>query len=329
MKYKLTKRAFIGAAIAATAMSFTLPAMAQDYPSRPVTLIVPFAPGGNTDLTARIFADALSKQLNQPVVVDNRPGAGGTTGGGMVASAAADGYTLLWSGSSLLSIAPLLYPDLSYDISKAYQPISRIMTHSIVLAVNKDIPANTIEEFVAYAKENPDGINYGSPGVGTIHHLTMELFKSEAGFEAEHIPYQGNGPASTDLIAGTIDAMFMGVPLALPYKGGEELKFLGVTTATADPNMPEVPTFTAAGFPQLEVSQSWYGVLGPAGLPEDVLAKLSEASKAAAKTDDVVRVAGEQGMETVVENPEDFHEAITSTAETWKRVSEENNISFK
>lgn len=169
MKYKLTKRAFIGAAIAATAMSFTLPAMAQDYPSRPVTLIVPFAPGGNTDLTARIFADALSKQLNQPVVVDNRPGAGGTTGGGMVASAAADGYTLLWSGSSLLSIAPLLYPDLSYDISKAYQPISRIMTHSIVLAVNKDIPANTIEEFVAYAKENPDGINYGSPGVGTSY----------------------------------------------------------------------------------------------------------------------------------------------------------------
>ncbi|GAA4530198.1 tripartite tricarboxylate transporter substrate binding protein [Chelativorans composti] len=329
MKINVSKRTLIGAAIAASALALTMPAMAQDYPSRPITLIVPFATGGNTDLTARVFADALSKQLNQPVVVDNRPGAGGTTGGGIVASAAPDGYTLLWSGSSLLSIAPLLYPDLSYDISTAYQPISRIMTHSIVLAVNKDVPANTIEEFVTYAKAKADGINYGSPGVGTIHHLTMELFKAEAGFEAEHIPYQGNGPASTDLIAGTIDAMFMGVPLALPYRDGQELKFLGVTTATADPNMPEVPTFTAAGFPQLEVSQSWYGVLGPAGLPDDVLATLSKASKAAAQTEDVIRVVREQGMETVVEDPADFQEAITSTAETWKRVSEVNNISFK
>lgn len=329
MKLSLTRRMLIGAAVTAAAMGVSLPSMAQDYPSRPITLIVPFSPGGNTDLTARIFADALSKQLNQPVVVDNRPGAGGTTGGGLAASAEPDGYTLLWSGSSLVSIAPLLYPTLSYDIATAYQPISRIMTHSIVLAVNRNVSANTIEEFVAYAKENPEGINYGSPGVGTIHHLTMELFKSEAGFEAEHIPYPGNGPASTDLISGTIEAMFMGVPLALPYKGGEELKFLGVTSATADPNMPEVPTFSDAGFPELEVAQSWYGVLAPAGLPEDILATLSEASKAAAQTEDVIRVARDQGLDTVVENPEDFQKAITSTAETWARVVKANNITFQ
>src|SRR5690606_5701095 len=131
------------AVVAATAIGLSSPSMAQDFPSRAITLIVPFSPGGNTDLTARIFADALSKQLNQPVVVDNRPGAGGTTGGGLAASSEADGYTLLWSGSSLLSIAPLLYPTLSYAIATAYQPISRIMTHSIVLAVNRDVPVDT------------------------------------------------------------------------------------------------------------------------------------------------------------------------------------------
>jgi tripartite-type tricarboxylate transporter receptor subunit TctC len=326
----LSKRSLLKiAAAAGAAMLLAQPSYAQSFPERTITLIVPFAPGGVTDLTARIFAEALGRELGQPVIVDNRPGAGGTTGGGLVATAAPDGYTLLWSGSSLLSLAPLLYPDLSYDIATAYQPISRIMTHTLILAAHPDLPADTAEEFVEYAKANPEAINYGSPGVGTIHHLTMELLKSEAEFEAQHIPYQGNGPASTDLLAGNIQTMFLGMPLAVPYQNDDSLKFLAVTSPERDPAFPDVPTFTEAGYPALEVAQSWYGVLGPANMPEDVLTVLSEASNRAAQDAQVIQTAADSGMTTVVEQPEDFATAISSTAQTWADLVAETGMTLQ
>ena len=291
----LSKRSLLKAALAAATLLVAQPALAQDYPSRTITLIVPFAAGGVTDLTARIYANALSEQLGQPVVVDNKPGAGGTTGGGLVAEAKPDGYTLLWSGSSLVALAPLIYPDLAYDISTAYQPISRIMTHTLMLAVSSTIPPTTVDEFVAYAKENPDALNYGSPGIGTLHHFTGELLKAEYGIQMQHIPYQGNGPAMTDLLAGNIQAMFIGAPLAVQYNGDDKVRLLAVTSAERDAGFPDLVSFTEQGHPAFEAAQSWYGVLAPAGLPEDVLGKLSEASKAAAQNELVIKTAADFG----------------------------------
>lgn len=326
----LTKRSFLKVAAAAAALLAAQPAMAQDdYPSRTITLIVPFAAGGVTDLTARIYASALSEEIGQPVVVDNRPGAGGTTGGAMVAEAAPDGYTLLWSGSSLVALAPILYPDLSYDIATAYQPISRIMTHTLMLAVSSTIPPTTVDEFVAYAKENPGSLNYGSPGIGTLHHFTGELLKAETGIEMQHIPYQGNGPAMTDLLAGNIQAMFIGAPLAVQYNGDESIRLLAVTSAQRDEGFPDLVSFTELDHPAFEAAQSWYGVLAPAGLPEDILAKLSEASKAAAQTDTVITTAAQSGMTTVVENPEDFAQEIATTSKAWADLVAATGMTFE
>jgi len=314
----ISKRSLLkAAAVAGAALLIAQPAQAQEFPSRTITLVVPFAAGGVTDLTARIYANALSEQLGKPVVVDNKPGAGGTTGGALVADAAPDGYTLLWSGSSLVALAPLIYPDLAYDISTAYQPISRIMTHTLMLAVSTSIEPATVDEFVAYAKANPDSLNYGSPGIGTLHHFTGELLKAEYGIEMQHIPYQGNGPAMTDLLAGNIQAMFIGTPLALQYDGDDKIRLLAVTSASRDAGFPDLVTFTEQGHPAFEAAQSWYGVLAPAGLPPDVLEKLSEASKAAAQSESVVKTAAESGMTTVVEEPEDFATEIAGTSKAW------------
>jgi tripartite-type tricarboxylate transporter receptor subunit TctC len=326
----LNKRNFLKLALATTALAAVQPSFAQDaYPSRTITLIVPFAAGGVTDLTARIYANALSEQLGQPVVVDNKPGAGGTTGGGMVADAAADGYTLLWSGSSLVALAPILYPELSYNIATAFQPISRIMTHTLMLAINAGVPATSVDEFVTYAKANPTSLNYGSPGIGTLHHFTGELLKAEVGIEMQHIPYQGNGPAMTDLLAGNIQAMFIGAPLAVQYRDDATIRLLAVTSKDRDPNFPDLASLVELDHPAFEAAQSWYGVLAPAGLPADVLAKLSEASKIAAQTESVIKVAGDSGMTTVVENPEDFASEITTTSKAWADLVTATGMTFE
>lgn len=325
----LSKRSLLKVTVAAVALFAAHPVLAQEFPTRTITLIVPFAAGGVTDLTARIYANALSEELGQPVVVDNKPGAGGTTGGALVANAEPDGYTLLWSGSSLVALAPLIYPDLSYDIATAYQPISRIMTHTLMLAVSASIPPTTIEEFVAYAAENPDALNYGSPGIGTLHHFTGELLKAEYNIEMQHIPYQGNGPAMTDLLAGNIQAMFIGTPLAVQYDGDDKIRLLAVTSAERDPGFPDLTSFSEDGHPAFGAAQSWYGVLGPAGMPEDVLAKLSEASKAAAQSDMVVTTASESGMTTVVEEPADFAAEITSANAAWAALVTATGMTFE
>lgn len=324
----LVKRSLMSAIFFVAVLLVARPGMAENYPNQPITLIVPFAVGGSTDLTARIFASALSREIGQQVVVDNKPGAGGTRGGRTVASAPPDGYTLLWSGSSLLSLAPLLYPKLSYDITTAYQPISRIMTHSLILAANTDLPVKNLTELIAYAKKNPGKLNYGSPGVGTIHHLTGELFKHEAGIDMAHIPYQGNGPAMTDLLAGNLQVMFMGIPQALGSKHNTKLRFLAVTSPEKDPSFPNVQTFTAAGLPNMTVAQSWYGVLGPRGMPAEVLSKLSAASRKAARSSEVVKAANDAGMATVVEEPDAFAAEIDRTTKAWSSLARATGLTF-
>jgi tripartite-type tricarboxylate transporter receptor subunit TctC len=326
---KLSKRTLLKSAVAVVALLATQSISAQEFPERTITLIVPFAAGGVTDLTARIYANALSEELGQPVVVDNKPGAGGTTGGALVANAEPDGYTLLWSGSSLVALAPLIYPDLSYDISTAFQPISRIMTHTLMLAISSSVPATTVDEFVAYAAANPDAVNYGSPGIGTLHHFTGELLKAEYDFDMQHIPYQGNGPAMTDLLAGTIQAMFIGAPLAVQYDGDEKIRLLAVTSAERDENFPDLGSFTEMGHPAFEAAQSWYGVLGPAGMPDHVMEKLSEASKVAAQNETVINAATESGMTTVVEEPADFAAEIVSANEAWAALVASTGMTFE
>lgn len=315
----------LAAGVLATGLAAT-PALADNFPSRNLTLIVPFAPGGNTDVTARIFAKALGEQLKQPVVVDNRPGAGGTIGGRAVAGAKPDGYTLLWSGSSLLSLAPIVYPDLPFDVNKAFQPISRIMTHTLVLVTNKKSDVKTVKQLVDKAKANPGKMNYGSSGIGAIHHFTGELFKKEADINMEHIPYQGNGPAMNDLMAGQMDAMFAGLPQVLPHL--DRLNLLAVTSDQRDSSVKDVPTMAEAGYPALKVAQSWYGVLAPAGVPAQVLATLSKASKAAALSAEVVEGAARSGLNTMAEEPQQFQQAIQEENAVWSALVRQTGMTF-
>lgn len=303
-----------------------VPVWASDYPSQPITLYVGYAPGGNTDATARIFADAAGTLVGQPVIVDNRPGAGGTIGGAIAAGAPADGYSLLWGEPSLLSLAKIVHSDLSYDVETAYQPVSRILTHSMVFAVHPALGVETFEEFVEMAKSDPDAIRYGTPGVGTIHHFTNELLKAEAGIEMLHIPYQGNGPAMTDLLAGTIDAMFIGLPSALAYVDDRSLVILASTNENGERPLPNVPTFEELGLPAMNVAQSWYGVLAPAGASPEVVADLSEAANTVAQSEALRQAANRLGMDAVVETPEDFAAAITSTRQTWLDLVERTGL---
>jgi tripartite-type tricarboxylate transporter receptor subunit TctC len=312
------------ALVTAIAMSSTS-AFAQ-YPERTITIVVPFAAGGVTDLSARVYAEHMSKELGQPVIVDNKPGAGGTTGGGLVSAAAPDGYTLLWSGASLLAMAPLIYKDLSYDITTSFEPISRFMAHPNLFVINAQVPVNNIEEFIKYGRDNPEKLNYGSSGVGAVHHLSGELFKSQAQFEMQHIPYQGNGPAMTDLLAGNIDAMFIAFPQALPYAEDPSLKFLYITSKEESDKFPGAPTAAAVGFPGMEVSASWYGVLGPKGLSEDVLKTLSEATQKIAIDPDVLKFAEESGLTTIVEDPASFAEAIAVDTKAWADLVETTGL---
>lgn len=216
------------------------------YPSQRITLVVPFAAGGGTDGTARVLATALQAQLGQPVVVDNRPSAGGVASTAQVAKSKPDGYTLLWANTTTLGVSPYLYPNVPYDPVKSFQHISRAATGPLILVANPSVPATNVKELIAYAKAKPGALNFASAGVGTVIHLTGELFKSRAGIEIVHVPYKGNGPALTDVMSGQVQMMFIGVGHVAQYVNTGKLRAIAIASAKRHPLMPNVPTFAAA-----------------------------------------------------------------------------------
>ena len=313
----LRNLARLGLAVSLLAASLASPA--QPYPSRPVRFISPFPPGGAVDIVTRIVAAGLTETLGQPVVVENRSGAGGTVGADAAAKAPPDGYTLLSGGIATHGIAPVLYSKLGYDAVRDFSPLSMIGTTPNVLVVNPSFPARTVAEFVAQAKAAPGKINYGSPGVGTSPQLTMELFKHMTGIDLVHIPYKGNAPALADLLAGQIPAMFDNLPGQMAMIRTGRVRILGVSSSARHPSIPDVPTLAESGLPGFDVVV-WYAVFVAGTPPKDALARLVDATFKAVNSPDTLRRLSEQGVDPGASSPEQLAERVRSELAKWAKV---------
>ena len=294
-------------------------ALSQPYPTRPVKLVVPFPPGSTPDIVGRTLSGKLQEAFGQPVVIENRTGAGGNIGTELVAKAPADGYTLLIGINGPIATNRYLYKDLPYDPEKDLAPISLLASAPQMLVVVPQLKANDFRAFVDHARANPGRISYGSVGSGSASHLTMELLKSEAKFFAVHIPYRGFPPAVTDMLAGNIQAMFAIIPGVLPHVRAGKMTALAVTARKRSELAPEVPSVAELGLPQLE-SLAWIGLLAPARTPASVLERLSAETMRGMRAAEIRELLGKQGFDVVAGTPEDFRGWIRSESAKWARV---------
>jgi tripartite-type tricarboxylate transporter receptor subunit TctC len=294
-------------------------ALAQAYPSRPVKLVVPFPPGGPTDVVGRLVAAKLGESLGQPVVVENRPGAGGTVGSDAVAKSPPDGYTLLFGSTSTLAMAPSLYKNLPYDPQKAFAPISRVSIGPLLIAVNANVPARTLKELIELAQREPRRLNYGSAGNGTPPHLAAEYFKTLAGVDIVHVPYKGGGPALQALIAGEVQVLFEGQVTLDPHIRSGKVRALAITSPQRDSALPDVPTVAEAGLPAFQV-QFWSGLAAPAGTPPEIVQRLNGAVLAALETTEVRETLARQGLKPAGGSPAEFASFIAAEVARWADV---------
>ena len=314
MKTKAASLLLIAAAAA------TLPAYAaQAYPSRPIRVVVPFAPAGINDVIARILGQKLGENLGATIVVDNRAGAGGTVGSAIVAQAPADGYTLLFSSSSTIAVSPALYKNLPYDPIRNFSPITQVASVGSVLIVHPSLPVKTTKDLIAHAKANPAKLNYGSAGVGASQHLASELFKTMAGVDMVHVPYKGGGPALADLVAGQISVMIELLPTATPFIKTNRVRALAVSTPKRSPVFPELPTISESALPGYDLT-IWVGLLAPGGTPRPIVERLSKAVLTVLNTPEMrERLAG-QGAEPVGDRPDEFAAYIKTELTRWAAV---------
>jgi tripartite-type tricarboxylate transporter receptor subunit TctC len=302
---------------AAAALGFSVSlAHAQNFPNRPITLVIPFAPGGSTSIVGRGVADKMGELLGEKVVVDNRPGAGGTVGTKAVAKSDPDGYTLLLGYTGTLAIGPSLYKNVGYDPRKDFAPIGLIGNAPNSLVVNPSFPAKTVAELIAYAKANPGKVNFGSAGAGTASHITGEYFARAAGITLVHIPYKGTGPALTDLLGGHIPMAFAPVPASHANVAAGKLRALAVTSTTRSGLMPEVPTIAESGLAGFDASL-YYGLVAPAGTPRPIIDKLNKALHDALASDEVKKQLGNDGTEITPGTPEDYAAFIDKDEKKW------------
>jgi tripartite-type tricarboxylate transporter receptor subunit TctC len=301
-------------------------AQAQTYPNKPIRLIVPFPAGGATDIFARTLSQKLAEKLGTSVVVDNKPGAGGTLGSDMVAKALPDGYTLLLATSSTHSIGPNLNPKMPYDAVRDFTPIGQVGNAPSIMLVPNSSPAKTVQEWIDYARKNPGRLNYASSGNGTIVQLTAELFKSQAGVFVVHIPYKGTALAMPDLISGKVDVLFDSLPTGLPHVRDGRLRALGVTTAQRTPLAPGVPPISEV-LPGYE-STTWFGVFGPPGLRPELVSRINTAANQALKDAEVADKLQKLGIEAVGGTPAEFTSMLASESAKWKKIINERKISI-
>jgi tripartite-type tricarboxylate transporter receptor subunit TctC len=307
------------AMLGGAAIAWPLAARAQDYPTHPIKLVLPQPPGGAIDLIARTLAERLSEQMNQPVIVENRPGANGGLAAGDVARSAGDGYTLFMAVDTNLVVNPSLYPELSYDPFRDFAPISVLTKVELVLVAHPKVPADTVRELIAYAKANPGKLNYASIGLGTQAHLGMELFKLMTKTDINQVEYRGTAPAMTDVVAGRVEIMITGPPSAKAMSEGGKLKLLAVTGKQRIALMPDVPTVDESGVPGYDVT-GWFGILAPAKTPQAVLDRLiAEVRKAAADPRFRDRMTA-QGFEVVGGTPQQMRALMQSDTSKWAEV---------
>jgi tripartite-type tricarboxylate transporter receptor subunit TctC len=289
------------------------------YPSRPVRIVVPSPPAGGTDIIARVLAQYFSTAMGQQFFVENRPGAGNMIGIESVARAAPDGYTLLFVPSTL-ALNSVMYKKVSYDPVRDFAPITLAAAANNVLVVNPAIPAKALVEFIALAKGKPGQLTYGTPGIGTSPHMSMELFKSLAGVDLQHVPYRGTAPAMTDVISGQIASMFSNALTAKPQIESGAIRALGVSGRKRSEALPSVPPIAEAGVPSYEATQ-WYGLVAPAGTPPDIIARLHAEATAALKTQEMKDKLASDGAEPVGTTPQEFAAHIKGELEKWAAVA--------
>ena len=315
--------ALIGVALGVSTMAAPA-AWAQQYPSKPIHLIVPYAPGGAVDVVGRVIAGDLSKRLGQTVIVENRTGAGGNVAASYVAKSEADGYTLLM-GSTGNSVNGSLYHNLNYDPDRDLAPIALVGTVASVLLAHPALPANNLAELMALIKSKPDSLNFASGGSGTTEHLAAEMFNARAGTKIRHIPYRGGAPAMTDLQAGQVQLMFTNFAQALPYIKAGTLKALGMASAERAKQLPNVPTFQEQGMPDFFVSV-WWGVFGPAKLPAAVTERLNQSINAALTSPEVVGRLEAYGATLLGGTSAQFASFFAKESARWKEVIQAANI---
>lgn len=322
----MLRRTFIAAGIVSLATLAT-PALAQKFPDRPITIVVPYGPGGTNDIVAREVAQKIQEQFGQPVVVENKPGANGALGTGFVARSKPDGYTILIAPSSVLAINEWLYKDLPYNVEKDFQPLSLAGTTPNILVVHPSVPANNIAEFIALAKSKPGSIAYASMGAGSTGHLNGELFRALTGADIKHIPYKGSGPALNDLLAGQVQAMFDNLSTALTHVKAGKLKGLGVTSLERSAMAPEIPTIASSvkGFD----ATSWFGFLAPKATPKPVIDQLSAAIIKALNAPDVRERLVKGGLTMVANKPEEFAAFIRAEKVKWGDVVKKANVKIE
>ena len=296
-----------------------LAAQAQAFPTKAITIIVPFSAGGTTDILARVLGQFISKDLGQPVIIDNRAGAGGNIGTQLVARAAPDGYTILMGTVGTHAINQSLYPKLAFDPIKDFAPLTRVALVPNLLVANPAQPFKTVKELMAYAKVNPGKVTFGSSGSGTSIHLSGELFKQMAGVDIQHVAYKGSAPAVNDLLGNHIAIMFDNMPSAISHVKAGKLRPLAVTTAQRSPALPDVPTIAEAGVPGYEAT-SWFGLLAPAKTPAPVVARLNTSILKALADPDVKKKLLEQGAEPAGETPAQFAAFIASETVKWGKI---------
>jgi len=289
------------------------------FPAKPVRLIVPFTPGGSTDILARAIGQKLSESWRQPVVIENRPGAGGAIGMELAAKAPADGTTMVMGHIGTLAANPALYRSLSYAPVRDFAPVTLVAMVPNVLVVGPAVPSRSVAEFVALAKSKPGKLDYGSGGNGSAAHLAMEYFKLKAGVDLQHVPYKGTAPALTDLLGGQIAVILTGLPPVLQHVKSGKLRILGVASRERLAAFPEIPTIAESGVPGFEATQ-WYGLLVPAATPKDIVAKIQRDTAAALRDPAVNERLASEGAEPVGNTPEQFGTFIRSEIELWGKV---------
>jgi len=319
-------RALLAAALCAGwALHDAAPADAQVYPTRPIKVVVPFPPGGPTDGMARIISERLGAVLGQPIVVENRGGAGGGVGGKFVAESDPDGYTVLMTPGGALTTGPAVNPNIGYDPAKVFAPIAELIETPLIVSVIPSLPASSMAEVVAYAKANPGKLKWGSQGFGTAPHLLAEMFRLDAGLNIIHVPYRGTGPLLNAILAGEVQIIADPSTTSLPYIQDNKLRPIAIAGSVRDPKLPSIPTVVEAGFPKLQ-APFWLAVVAPAGTPRDIVAKLNNAFRQALDAPETRTRLDALGAEVKIGTPEDLDKMLASERAQWTAVVKAANI---
>ena len=312
-------RRAIGLVASVALVCSAISVFAADYPTKPITLMIGFAPGGPSDVMARIITRKMEDILKQPFVIENRAGAGGSIAGAAVARAVPDGYTVLLATGSLLAINVSLYKNLGYDPEKDFEPITMVGTQTNVLYVHPSLPAKSLGELIAHAKANPGKLSFGSGGNGTPAHLAGELLKIEAKIDMTHVPFRGTGPALQAVIGGHVPMAYNPPPPLIPHLQSGTIRAIAITTLKRTAALPDVPTIAELGFPGFEAT-TWHGIVAPAGTPKEVVASLHRAAAAALNDAEVRKALSDLGVDIVANTPEEFRAYIASEIPKWAAI---------